>query len=199
LNSNANSSDNVYTAHHLHLAACVGRALARLHASHVVHGDLTTSNFMVRESSPREVVVIDFGLGSMQAVPEDKAVDLYVLERAFLATHPGSEPLVEAVMAAYTRMYDSAADGDVDKDGDAASAAEGGAAGAGAAAGEDVPATSGAAHKRSKKSGADSDKASGGGGGKQADSDASRQENCLAVLRRLEDVRMRGRKRDMFG
>jgi len=39
-------------------------------------------------------VFIDFGLGSMQAVAEDKAVDLYVMERAFLSTHPDSDLIV---------------------------------------------------------------------------------------------------------
>lgn len=37
----------------------------------VVHGDLTTSNFMVRSGS-QEVVVIDFGLASSQPLAEDK-------------------------------------------------------------------------------------------------------------------------------
>lgn len=37
----------------------------------VVHGDLTTSNFMVRSGS-EEVVAIDFGLASSQPLAEDK-------------------------------------------------------------------------------------------------------------------------------
>lgn len=32
---------------------------------------------------------------------EDKAVDLYVLERAFASTHPDSEPLFTSVLKAY--------------------------------------------------------------------------------------------------
>ena len=39
-------------------------------------------------------MAIDFGLGFLQPLAEDKAVDLYVLERAFLSTHPNSQPLV---------------------------------------------------------------------------------------------------------
>eukprot|EP00904_Undaria_pinnatifida_P003032 jgi/Undpi1/1272/HiC_scaffold_11.g04664.m1 len=66
----------------------------------VVHGDLTTSNLMVRNGSQR-VVAIDFGLASQQPLPEDKAVDLYVLERAFISTHEDAEPLVNEVMRAY--------------------------------------------------------------------------------------------------
>lgn len=32
---------------------------------------------------------------------EDKAVDLYVLERAFASTHPDSEPMFSSVLKAY--------------------------------------------------------------------------------------------------
>ena len=39
-------------------------------------------------------VMIDFGLSYVSTLPEDKGVDLYVLERAFLSTHPNSEKLV---------------------------------------------------------------------------------------------------------
>ena len=42
-------------------------------------------------------VLIDFGLSFISALAEDKAVDLYVLERAFASTHPNSEPLFELV------------------------------------------------------------------------------------------------------
>jgi TP53 regulating kinase-like protein len=39
-------------------------------------------------------VLIDFGLSSGRCNIEEMAVDLYVLERAFLSTHPNSEHLV---------------------------------------------------------------------------------------------------------
>lgn len=39
-------------------------------------------------------VVIDFGLASVSEKNEERAVDLYVLERAFLSTHPNSEKMV---------------------------------------------------------------------------------------------------------
>jgi TP53 regulating kinase-like protein len=38
--------------------------------------------------------LIDFGLSFMSNSVEDKAVDLYVLERALLATHPGATEFV---------------------------------------------------------------------------------------------------------
>jgi tRNA A-37 threonylcarbamoyl transferase component Bud32 len=45
--------------------------------------------------------LIDFGLSFHSALIEDKAVDLYVLERAFSSTHPDSEPLFASVLKAY--------------------------------------------------------------------------------------------------
>jgi tRNA A-37 threonylcarbamoyl transferase component Bud32 len=39
----------------------------------------------------------------MSSLVEDKAVDLYVLERAFASTHPESEPLFGRVVEGYKR------------------------------------------------------------------------------------------------
>eukprot|EP00903_Cladosiphon_okamuranus_P019897 g18288.t1 len=88
------------TATALRIAGEIGSMVAKMHDAQVVHGDLTTSNFMVRSGS-EEVVAIDFGLASSQPLPEDKAVDLYVLERAFISTHEDSESLVNEVMRTY--------------------------------------------------------------------------------------------------
>ncbi|KAG6861046.1 hypothetical protein C0995_004547 [Termitomyces sp. Mi166 len=90
----------------------IGIQLAKMHAADVVHGDLTTSNMMLRHPSsftsedtdtPTELVLIDFGLSYVSSLVEDKAVDLYVLERAFSSTHPDSEPLFASVLAAYSK------------------------------------------------------------------------------------------------
>jgi len=109
----------------------IGVMLATIHSKDMVHGDLTTSNLMVREGTS-QVVLIDFGLSVNTRNPEDKAVDLYVLERAFASTHPRSEPLFAAIMESY------------------------------AASGRDQP-------------------------------------QAQAVLKKLEEVRARGRKRTMLG
>ncbi|KAA1473329.1 hypothetical protein DENSPDRAFT_839788 [Dentipellis sp. KUC8613] len=89
----------------------VGTEIAKLHLVDIVHGDLTTSNMMLRHPSSiskplsndlsTELVLIDFGLAYMSTLAEDKAVDLYVLERAFASTHPDSEPLFASVLKAY--------------------------------------------------------------------------------------------------
>ena len=156
----------------------IGTSLAQLHDNSLVHGDLTTSNIMLRgmnadgsemqqgrpgltasrggqdgqevqgastrarasdacaaqevTASPRKhVTFIDFGLASSQPADEDKAVDIYVMERAFISTHPNSQPLIAQVLAAYREV--------------------------------------------------------------------SNPKLCAAVMRKLEEVRMRGRKRSMFG
>ena len=45
--------------------------------------------------------MIDFGLSSVSNKIEDKAVDIYVLKRAFISTHPGSENLFEQILEQY--------------------------------------------------------------------------------------------------
>jgi len=95
----------------------VGRAVGAMHSKGgVVHGDLTSSNIMVRPIAEQkangevdrteaegegkekevvdlegEIVLIDFGLATQSMQDEDRAVDLYVLERAFGSTHPRQE------------------------------------------------------------------------------------------------------------
>ncbi|KAJ4460404.1 putative TP53-regulating kinase [Paratrimastix pyriformis] len=80
----------------------IGGTIARLHNAGICHGDLTTSNMMFRDDSA-DLVLIDFGLAFMSSSAEDKAVDLYVLERALLATHPNSKALFDGIMENYAR------------------------------------------------------------------------------------------------
>jgi len=110
---------------HEQIMDMIGIEIAKMHKINVIHGDLTTSNMMVRRrleekkedkdglpstsggeshQCPRaEVLLIDFGLTSNSGSVEDKAVDLYVLERAFASTHPDSEPHFQKVLDAYAR------------------------------------------------------------------------------------------------
>lgn len=62
----------------------VGELIGKLHLNDMIHGDLTSSNILLQNSTP---FLIDFGLSSYSSMPEDKAVDLYVLERAITSTH----------------------------------------------------------------------------------------------------------------
>ena len=83
------------------VGSSIGKDLAHLHDLDVIHGDLTTSNMMMREG-PNAICWIDFGLSYNSTLAEDKGVDLYVLERAILSTHPlQAESLFQCIVAAY--------------------------------------------------------------------------------------------------
>lgn len=86
------------------LAERVGQILAKMHDEDVIHGDLTTSNMLLKHAAgggESDLVLIDFGLSYISALPEDKGVDLYVLEKAFLSTHPNTEDLFEKLLKSY--------------------------------------------------------------------------------------------------
>jgi len=51
-----------------------------------------------------ELYFIDFGLSFVTSKIEDKAVDIYVLKRAFISTHPGSEELWERILEEYRKQ-----------------------------------------------------------------------------------------------
>ena len=78
------------------VSGLIASTLATLHDGGLVHGDLTTSNMLLRqnEDGKRDLVLIDFGLSFNSTLAEDKAVDLYVLERALLSLHSAHEGLV---------------------------------------------------------------------------------------------------------
>jgi TP53 regulating kinase-like protein len=100
----------------------IGGAVGKLHSVGVVHGDLTTSNMMLRRRTSAksneagqgedekvtgnaalagDIVLIDFGLAVQTVQEEDRAVDLYVLERAFGSTHPREEGMFGELLEGY--------------------------------------------------------------------------------------------------
>ena len=124
----------------------IGEVVGRLHSVGVIHGDLTTSNMILRPPLPSltspsttakkpttnhhpapppskanapdpptaeaslegSITLIDFGLSTQSLQDEDKAVDLYVLERAFASTHPEAEDGFREVLRAYGTSYGGA-------------------------------------------------------------------------------------------
>ncbi|XP_003936535.1 EKC/KEOPS complex subunit TP53RK [Saimiri boliviensis] len=85
------------------LAKEIGQVLARMHDEDLIHGDLTTSNMLLKPPLEQlNIVLIDFGLSFISALPEDKGVDLYVLEKAFLSTHPNTETVFETFLKSYS-------------------------------------------------------------------------------------------------
>jgi TP53 regulating kinase-like protein len=121
-----------------------------MHEVGVTHGDLTTSNLMVKmpltfsvagtdttapivpDAAPLDypptespasqhvpqhfapcilhgqILLIDFGLAVQTVQDEDRAVDLYVLERAFGSTHPQAGRLFQEVLKAYGESFKGA-------------------------------------------------------------------------------------------
>lgn len=62
----------------------LAETLSKLHDQDIIHGDLTTSNMILRDE---KVFLIDFGLGFHSPKIEDKAVDLHLLKQALDAKH----------------------------------------------------------------------------------------------------------------
>lgn len=62
----------------------IGKLAGKLHSNNLIHGDLTTSNMILRDN---KIYLIDFGLGYFSKRIEDKGVDLLLLKRAIKATH----------------------------------------------------------------------------------------------------------------
>ena len=88
------------------LAEKIGAVLGDMHDKGIIHGDLTTSNMLLEAPVDKlDLVLIDFGLGYVENVAEDKAVDLYVLERAFLSTHPNTDELFGIILDSYIKTY----------------------------------------------------------------------------------------------
>ncbi len=62
----------------------IGEQVAKMHDDNIIHGDLTTSNMILKEG---KVFFIDFGLGCISHKIEDKAVDLHLLRQAMESKH----------------------------------------------------------------------------------------------------------------
>ncbi|XP_020897280.1 EKC/KEOPS complex subunit TP53RK [Exaiptasia diaphana] len=85
------------------IAKTIGITLAKMHDVDCIHGDLTTSNMLLKERLVDQITLIDFGLSTVSSLAEDKGVDLYVLERAFLSTHPNTEALFQVILDSYKK------------------------------------------------------------------------------------------------
>ena len=215
------------------VARSIGQLVGKMHAAGIIHGDLTTSNIMLKNpplasntlrsissSSKNEdgdeddviiplldwtpqLVLIDFGLASsttttnastrsntsnnkgknnakQQHNAEEKAVDLYVLERAFLSSHPESERLVEELLDGYRDFFETL---DLDATNHVV------------VVGVDttvvVEKEENVAMETSMTSSTTAENRSSEG--------THNSQAAKMILNRLEQVRMRGRKRECFG
>ena len=62
----------------------LGKIVGTMHKNGIMHGDLTTSNFLV---SKEKIFVIDFGLSIRTSKPEDHAVDLRLFKEILNSAH----------------------------------------------------------------------------------------------------------------
>lgn len=62
----------------------LGKIIGKLHREHIIHGDLTTSNILLKDN---KLFLIDFGLGFQNGQYEDKGVDIHLLKQALEAKH----------------------------------------------------------------------------------------------------------------
>jgi len=62
----------------------IGKLVGMLHKNGVMHGDLTTSNFILFQNT---IFVIDFGLSQNTIKPEDHAVDLRLIKEILNSAH----------------------------------------------------------------------------------------------------------------
>ncbi len=68
----------------IELSKEIGKLVGMLHKNGVIHGDLTTSNFILFQNT---VFVIDFGLSQNTIKPEDHAVDLRLIKEILNSAH----------------------------------------------------------------------------------------------------------------
>lgn len=62
----------------------IGESVQKIHSHDIIHGDLTTSNMILKDD---KIYFIDFGLGFNSSRNEDRAVDLQVFRQALEARH----------------------------------------------------------------------------------------------------------------
>ena len=61
----------------------IGKYAGLLHTNHIIHGDLTTSNFIVN----KKLVILDFGLSYYSHRREDRAVDVRLIKEILSSAH----------------------------------------------------------------------------------------------------------------
>jgi TP53 regulating kinase and related kinases len=81
--------------------ASFGRALGRLHAAGLSHGDLTSSNVIFPDGPGGPPAFIDLSMGTKGAGVEDLGIDLHLVEEDLKALHPKGERLLEAFLEGY--------------------------------------------------------------------------------------------------
>jgi Kae1-associated kinase Bud32 len=84
------------------IAREVGRIAGRLHKAGIIHGDLTTSNMILRDN---RILMIDFSLGGNDDSTEARGVDLHLLREALTSAHKNAAAYYRDVLAGYREAF----------------------------------------------------------------------------------------------
>ncbi|MCF7861214.1 Kae1-associated serine/threonine protein kinase [Candidatus Woesearchaeota archaeon] len=77
----------------------IGAIVGKIHGKGIIHGDLTTSNFILKQGT---VYTIDFGLSFYSEKYEDRAVDIHLFYQALKSSHC---EIAEKCFDSFTRGY----------------------------------------------------------------------------------------------
>ena len=82
----------------------VGESIAKLHSNNIIHGDITTSNFIVTPDN--RLIMIDFGLSFFSERLEDKAVDIRLFKEILTSVHVDCSKIsFDNFILGYSKIY----------------------------------------------------------------------------------------------
>jgi len=82
-----------------------GVLVGKLHGGGIIHGDLTTSNMLVKGD---RIYLIDFGLSFWDEMLESRGVDVHVFYQTLISSHKDHERLMAAFAAGYRSSFEGA-------------------------------------------------------------------------------------------
>ncbi|MEM2855996.1 MAG: KEOPS complex kinase/ATPase Bud32 [Candidatus Nitrosocaldaceae archaeon] len=88
----------------IELSREMGKIVGKLHKNDIIHGDLTTSNFLIKND---KLVLIDFGLSFKSKRIEDKAVDIRLVKEILSSAHVDIfEKALRLFLDGYNSVYE---------------------------------------------------------------------------------------------
>lgn len=84
-----------------------GVLVGKLHGGGIIHGDLTTSNMIVKGE---RIYLIDFGLSFWDEMLESRGVDVHVFYQTLISSHKEHEKLMAAFAEGYRSSFKGADD-----------------------------------------------------------------------------------------
>jgi Kae1-associated kinase Bud32 len=88
-------------------ARLAGVLVGMLHGGGIIHGDLTTSNMLVKGD---RIYLIDFGLAFYDELLESRGVDVHVFYQTLISSHKEHERLMAAFAEGYRSSFRGADD-----------------------------------------------------------------------------------------